>query len=87
MESPEKSQDLSIREQIFYTFIFLIGLVFSYAFFMPIGIVCGSFLLFQKKSKAFQIMGLIIFILQILVIYIFADMAIEAAQIDALFRG
>ncbi|MGV9173034.1 MAG: hypothetical protein ACOC44_16660 [Promethearchaeia archaeon] len=87
MDSSERTSKLSIREQVVYTLIFLFGMVFSYAFFMPIGIICGSFLLFQKKSKAFQIMGLIMFILQILVIYIFADMVIEAAQIDALFRG
>lgn len=87
METSERASKLSIREQIIYSVIFLFGMVFSYAFFMPIGIICGSFLLFQKRSKAFQIMGLIMFILQILVIYIFADMVIEAAQIEALFRG
>lgn len=87
MESQDLREKLSLREQVLYSFIFIFGLIFSYAYFMPIGIICGGFLLFQKKSKAFQVMALLIFILQILVIFIFAEMAISAMIVDSNYGG
>lgn len=74
-KEPEK---LTKIMKMIYSLIFLVGMVFSYAGFMPIGIICASYLLFQKRSKHFQYLSIILFLLQILVLYIFIDMVIEA---------
>ncbi|MBD3228909.1 MAG: hypothetical protein GF329_12040 [Candidatus Lokiarchaeota archaeon] len=81
MASSKKPETLSIKMKITYSIIFLGGMVFSYASFMPVGIICASYLIFQKKSRHFRALGIILFILQILVIYIFIDMAIDAQNI------
>ncbi|TFF94155.1 MAG: hypothetical protein EU544_04865 [Promethearchaeota archaeon] len=81
MESAVNAPEFSYRERILYSMIFVMGLIFCYAPFMPIGILCASFLLFQKKSKQFQILALILFTLQIIVLYIFLDMVLEAQEL------
>ena len=73
-----KPENLTRMMKIIYSLIFLVGMVFSYAGFMPIGIICAAYLLFQKRSKHFQYLSIILFLLQILVLYIFIEMVIEA---------
>jgi uncharacterized protein YqhQ len=77
-EAEKQTEKLTRMMKIIYSLIFLVGMVFSYAGFMPIGILCAAFLLFQKRSKHFQYLSIILFLLQILVLYIFIDMVIEA---------
>jgi len=70
MQSSSTSDFLSKRMKITYSLVFIIGLSFSYATFMPIGIGCASYLVLQKKSRHFVILGLVLFLLQILVLSI-----------------
>ncbi|MHA1265058.1 MAG: hypothetical protein ACTSRS_07450 [Candidatus Helarchaeota archaeon] len=78
MSSFDLSNTLSKRKKILYTLLFIIGLSFSYATFMPIGIICASILLLQKKSRQFTYLGLFLFILQILVLIIVYNMWLDS---------
>lgn len=61
----------SNKKKIIYLTIFILGISFSSPVLMPIGIICASFLLFQKKRKV-VLLGLITIFIQFFILAFFA---------------
>lgn len=74
--------DLPARVKVAYSVLFVFGLIFSYAPLMPVGIACGGILLFQRRSVKFNVMGAIVFALQVVVLFVFLDMSTGIDQIS-----
>jgi len=61
----------SNKKKIIYLTIFILGISFSSQVLMPIGIICSSILLFQKKRKV-VLLGLILIFIQFFILAFFA---------------
>jgi uncharacterized membrane protein len=81
MASLDNSAELSFQERIMFSIIFLLGIIFSYVSFMPIGIILASVLIFQRKSRQFFALGLVLFILQLVALFIFLGDKLDAQMV------
>lgn len=61
----------SHKKKLLYLTIFILGISFSSPVLMPIGIICASFLLFQKNRKVI-LLGLITIFIQFFILAFFA---------------
>ncbi len=78
----EKGRPLTNLEKFTYITIFILGIFCSYVVLMPIGIACGVILLFQKRKGVLTGMGVFLFILQIVVLFIYVDLQLTVVQMQ-----
>ena len=81
-EEIQPDEKINQRNKVLYVLCFFVGLIFSYATLVPIGLIFSVILLFKKDDIKINLLGLFLIIIQILNIWVFAFIMLDMPEFN-----